>query len=136
MKKLVKKILGAIVIASIMFSVMPGINVSAITGYHSSSKISPCPYCKVKNISYGVMWDFKGTSQTFHEGEYCKVCKRTVPSGESHYCYTVQDRFSFTFFFFAIFRHADGRNGPCRNPERTDTDVFSGTSGFRLSGFR
>ena len=96
MKKLVKKILGAIVIASIMFSVMPGINVSAITGYHSSSKISPCPYCKVKNISYGVMWDFKGTSQTFHEGEYCKVCKRTVPSGESHYCYTVKDRFSFT----------------------------------------
>jgi len=31
MKKLVKRILGAIVIASIMFSVMPGINVSAIT---------------------------------------------------------------------------------------------------------
>lgn len=33
MKKLVKKILGVIVIASIMFSAMPGINVSAITGY-------------------------------------------------------------------------------------------------------
>ncbi len=50
MKKLVKRILGAIVIASIMFSVMPGINVSAITGYHPSSMISPCPYCKVRNM--------------------------------------------------------------------------------------
>lgn len=77
MKKLVKRILGAIVIASIMFSVMPGINVSAITGYHPSSMISPCPYCKVRNISYGVMRDFSGTSQTFHEGKYCEVCKRS-----------------------------------------------------------
>lgn len=95
MKRLAKRILGVIVIASMMFSVMPAINASAVTGYHPSSMISPCPYCKAKNISYGVMRDFSGTSQTFHEGKYCEVCKRTVPSGESHYCYTVQDRFSF-----------------------------------------
>ena len=58
LKKIVKRILGAIVIGSIMFSAMPGVNVSAITGYHPSSMISPCPYCKVMNISYGVMRDF------------------------------------------------------------------------------
>ena len=57
--------------------------------------VSACS-CGQKNISYGVMRDFRGTSQTFHEGQYCEGCGKTVPLGESHYYYTTEDRFSFT----------------------------------------
>ena len=96
MKRLVKRILGVMVIASMLFSTMPVTNASAATGYHQSAMISACKLCKTKNISYGVMRDFRGTSQTFHEGQYCEGCGKTVPLGESHYYYTTEDRFSFT----------------------------------------
>lgn len=94
MKKIVNKILGTMLIATMVISTM-SINVNAATGYRPSTMVSACS-CGQKNISYGVMRDFRGTSQTFHEGQYCEGCGKTVPLGESHYYYTTEDRFSFT----------------------------------------
>lgn len=94
MKKIVNKILGTMLIATMVLSTM-SINVNAATGYRQSTMVSACS-CGQKNISYGVMRDFRGTSQTLHEGEYCAGCENKVPVGKVHYYYMTEDRFSFT----------------------------------------
>lgn len=96
MNKIVNKILSIMLLFAVSLSIVHVDANAATTGYRPSSIIGACEYCGQKNISYGVMRNFSGTSQTVHAGKYCEGCEKTVPTGKSHYYYMTYDRFSFT----------------------------------------